>query len=181
MDYKESWAPKNWCFWTMVLEKTLESPLDCKEIQPVNSKGNQSWIFIGWAECWSWNSNTLATWCKELTHWEKTLMLGKIDGRRRRGWQRMRSLDGITDSMDMFEQALGVHHGWEAWRAAVHGVVKSQTWLCDWTELSSSWGSHGLCCPWGHKESDMTEPFSLYTVIYTLCSFMCKWVTWGFC
>ena len=89
------------------------------------------------------------------------------------------------------DEMVGWHHwlsghvwarnGWEAWRAAVHGVVKSQTWLCDWTELSSSWGSHGLCCPWGHKESDMTEPFSLYTLIYTLCSFMCKWVTWGFC
>ena len=63
LDYKESWAPKNWCFWTVVLENTLKSPLDCKEIQPAHPKGNQSWIFIG-----SWNSNTLATWCKGLTH-----------------------------------------------------------------------------------------------------------------
>ena len=64
LDHKESWAPKNWCFWTVVLEKTLESPLDCQEIQPVHPK-DQSWIFIG---CWSWSSNTLATGCKELTH-----------------------------------------------------------------------------------------------------------------
>ena len=68
LDYKESWALKNWCFWTVVLEKTLESPMDCKEIKPVHPKGNQSWIFIGWTNCWSWSSNTLATWCKELTH-----------------------------------------------------------------------------------------------------------------
>ena len=68
LDYKENWTPKNWCFWTVVLEKTLESPLDCKEIQPVRPNGNHSWIFI-WS--WSWNSNMLATWCEELTHWER--------------------------------------------------------------------------------------------------------------
>jgi len=68
LDHKEGWALKNGCFWTVVLEKTLESSLDCKEIKPVHPKGNQSWIFIGWTDCWSWSSNTLATWCKELTH-----------------------------------------------------------------------------------------------------------------
>ena len=68
LDYKESRVLKNWCFWTVVLEKTLESPLDCKEIQPVHPKGNQSWI-IHWRDwCWSWNSSTLTTWCEELTH-----------------------------------------------------------------------------------------------------------------
>ena len=67
---KKSWAPKNWCFWTVVLEKTLEIPSDYKKIQPVHPKGNQSWIFIGRDWCSSWNSNTLATWCKELTHWK---------------------------------------------------------------------------------------------------------------
>ena len=72
LDYKESWALKNWCFWTVVLERTLENPLDCKEIQPVHPKGNQSWIVIHWKNwCWSWNCNTLATWCEELTHWER--------------------------------------------------------------------------------------------------------------
>ena len=68
LDYKESWAPKNWCFWTVVLEKTLESPLHCKEIQPVHPKGDQ-FLGVHWKDwCWSWNSNTLATWCEELTH-----------------------------------------------------------------------------------------------------------------
>ena len=71
LDYEESWVLKNWCFWTVGLEKTLESPLDCKEIQPVHPKGDQSWVFIGGIWCWSWNSNTLATWCGELTHWKR--------------------------------------------------------------------------------------------------------------
>ena len=69
-DYKESWVPKNWCFWTVVLEKTLEGPLDSKEMKPVSPKGNQSWIFIE-KTYWSWSSNTLATWCQELTHWKR--------------------------------------------------------------------------------------------------------------
>ena len=68
LDHKEGWAPKNWCFWTVVLEKTLKSPLDCKEIQQVSPKGNQSWIFIGRDWCWSWSSNTLVTWCEQPTH-----------------------------------------------------------------------------------------------------------------
>ena len=100
LDYKEIWVLKNWCFWTVVLEKTLESPLDCKEIKPVNPKGNQSWIFTGRTDAeiealifgyLMWKADSL----------EKTLMLGKIEGGRRRGWQRMRWLDGITDSVDM--------------------------------------------------------------------------------
>ena len=69
-DYKESWALRNWCFWTVVLEKTLESPLDCKEIQPVHPKGNQSWIFIGRTDTEAL-ANTLASWCEELTHWKR--------------------------------------------------------------------------------------------------------------
>ena len=105
LDYKESWVPKNSCLWTVVLEKTLESPLDCKEIQPVHPKGNQSWIFIGRMMLklklqnfghLMWRTDSL----------EKTLMLGKIEGRRRRGWQRMRWLDGHE-----FEQAPGVGDG----------------------------------------------------------------------
>ena len=100
LDYKESWAQKNWCFWTVVLEKTLESPLDCKEIHPVHHKGNQSLVFIGRTDV---QVETPIFWPPDEKSWltEKTLMLGKIEGRRRRGWQRMRWLDGITASMDM--------------------------------------------------------------------------------
>ena len=100
LDYKESWAPKNWCFWTVVLEKTLESSLDCKEIQPVHPKGNQSWMFIGRTDV---EAETPILWPPDAKNWltGKDLMLRKIEGRRRRGRQRMRWLDGITDSMNM--------------------------------------------------------------------------------
>ena len=96
--YKESWALKNWCFWTVVLEKTLESALDCKEIQLVHPKGNQSWIFIGKTD--DEVESPSATWCEELTHLKRP-MLGKIEDRRKRGQQRMRWLDGVTHSVDM--------------------------------------------------------------------------------
>ena len=100
LDYKESWVLKNWCFWTVVLKKTLENLLDCKEIQPVQPKGNQSWIFIGRTNV---EAETLILWplMWRADSFEKTLMLGKSEGRRRRWWQRLRWLDGITDSMDM--------------------------------------------------------------------------------
>ena len=132
LDHKESWALKNWRFWTVVLE-ILESPLDCKEIKPVNSKGNQSWIFIGRTDV---EAETPILWPPDaksrLTG--KDLMLGKIEGKRWRGHQRMRWLDSITYSMDMNLNKL-----WEivedrgAWRAAVNRITKSQTWLSDWT------------------------------------------------
>ena len=134
LDHKESWVPKSWCFWTVVLEKTLESPLDCKETKPFNPKEmNLEYSLEGlmlslqYSDHFMWRTDSL----------EKTLMLGKIEGRRRRGRQRMRWLDSINDSIYMrLSKVWGLVLDRDAWCAAVHGVTKSWTQLRDWTEFN---------------------------------------------
>ena len=109
LDYKESWVPKNWCFWSVVLEKTLESPLDCKEIKPFNPKEiSPEYSWKDW--CWSWNSNTLATWCKELTHWKRSWC-----------WERLKA------------GGKGDDRGWDGWMAP----MAQCTWV--WASSGSWW------------------------------------------
>ena len=122
---KEAWTPKNGYFQTVVLEKTLESPLDSKEIKPVNPKENQSWIFTGRTD--SWSSNALATWCEEPIHWKRPWCWERLKARGE-GDDSMRQVDDIKDSMDMnlseFQEVVK--------DASVHVAAESQTWLSDW-------------------------------------------------
>ena len=120
LDHKESWVPKNWCFWTVMLEKTLESPLDSKEIKPVHPKGDQS--SIHWKDwCGSWNSNTLATWCEELTHLKSPWF-----------WERSK------------EKGEGVDRGWDGWMASL-----TPHWVCYHSVLlSPSTITFHLLCFW---------------------------------
>ena len=128
LDYRRSWAPKNWCFWTVVFKKTLESPLDCKETQPVNPKGNQSWIFIGRTDA---EAETPILWPHDMKNW----FIGK-DPDAGKDWRQEK---GITE-----DEMVGWHH-------QLNGHEFEQT-------PGDGEGQRSLACcsPWGHKESDMT-------------------------
>ena len=148
LDYKESWVLKNWCFWTVMLEKTFESPLDCKEIQLVHPKENQSRIFTGRTPMMlKLKLQYFGHLMQRADSLEKTLMLGMIDGRRKGGWQRMRWLDAS---------------------------LTQWTWV--WVNSGSWWwtGRPGWCSPWGHKESDTTERLKWTELTHALNCLSCN-------
>ena len=129
LDYKESWVPKNWCFWTVVLEKTLENPLDCKEVQPVHPKGDQSWIFIGRTDAEAETPIFLLPCCEELTHLKRPWH-----------WERLK-VGGEGDN-----------RGWDGW------MTSPTQWTWVWVSSGVGDGQGRACCsPWGHTELDMTE------------------------
>ena len=150
LDHKESWTLKNWCFWTVVLEKTPESPLDCKEIQPVYPKGNQFWIFIGRTDAKTWNSNSLATWGKELTHLKRPWY-----------WERLKAREGDDRGWDGWLTSLT----WWAWVWA-----SSRSWR--WT------GKPGLLQSMGSQRVGHNWETELNWTLWYICSTLILYGLW---
>ena len=178
LDHKEGWAPKNWCLQIVVLEKTLESPLDSREIHPVNPKGNQPWIFIhGKDWCWSWSFNTLATWCEEPTHWKICWGRLKAGGEGdNRGW------DGWMASPNQCTRVWA--NSGRGWRTGKPGVLQSMRLKRIRHDLAIEQQQHAkrttiilLLCDFYHKHSFVSftlKKYMSYCIILSLNSFFCQ-------
>ena len=171
LDSEESWALKNWCFWTLALEKTLESPLGCKEIQPVHHKWDQSWVFIGRTDA---EVETPVLWPPHAKSWliGKDLGAGR-DWRQEEKGTTEDEMAGWHHQLNAhFEWTLGVGDGRGAWRAVIHGVAKSRTRLRDWTELNWSAFLPSWYCLWLKVSSDVLPMFeNIELFVFLMLSF----------
>ena len=145
LDYEEGWATKNWCFWTVVLEKTVESPLDCKQIQPVHSEEDQPWDFFGRTDAKA-ETPVLATSRKELTHWKRLWC-----------WEGL----GAGEERD--------DRGWDGWMAS----LTRWTWIWVIPGVGDGQGGLGCCDSWGHKELDTTERLNWCIIFSQIFIFTC--------